>query len=153
MRALEAGVRKSNGGETPLLLQFLYIGTQFFLPGVRWDLRARGGLVLSYASLMMLSAVLSGLVCYLLARRYAFPWTGRIGWALCGFFFGWIGLLLMLALQEWPARILSPKCHKPRVVTHDTCEHCGAAHAMPEPDGTEIFEPTAVAPHAALVGH
>jgi hypothetical protein len=150
MRALEAGVRKSNGGETPLLLQFLYIGTQFFLPGVRWDLRARGGLVISYASLMMLSAALSGLVCYLLARRYAFPWTGRIGWALCGFFFGWIGLLLMLALQEWPARIVCPKCRKPRVVTRDTCEHCGAAHALSEPDGTEIFEPTAATPHAIL---
>jgi hypothetical protein len=61
-----------------------------------------------------------------------------------------VGLLLMLALQEWPARILCPKCRKPRVVTRDTCEHCGAAHAMPEPDGTEIFEQTAAMPQPAI---
>jgi hypothetical protein len=25
-------------------------------------------------------------------------------------------------------------------VDRDLCEHCGAAHALPAPDGTEIFE-------------
>jgi hypothetical protein len=153
MRAHEAGVRKSNGAETPLLLQFLYTGTQFFLPGVRWDPRARGGLVLGYLTLMMLSAVLSGLVCFALARRHAFPWTGRIGWALCGVFFGWVGLLLMLALLEWPAQVACPKCRKLRVVTRDSCEHCGAAHATPAPDGTEIFEPTAAMAQLAIAIH
>jgi hypothetical protein len=54
--------------------------------------------------------------------------------------FGWVGLVLMLALQEWPARIACPKCRKLRVVTRDTCEHCSAAHTLPAPDGTEIFE-------------
>jgi hypothetical protein len=46
----------------------------------------------------------------------------------------------MVALQEWPARVTCPACRKPRVVTRDACENCGAPHAMPAPDGTEIFE-------------
>jgi hypothetical protein len=57
-----------------------------------------------------------------------------------GFLFGWVGLLLMLVLQEWPARIACPKCRKLRLVTRESCEHCGVLHAIPTPDGTEIFE-------------
>jgi hypothetical protein len=59
---------------------------------------------------------------------------------LCGLVFGPIGVLLMLALREWPARIACPGCHKPRVATRNTCEHCGAPHARPRTDGTEIFQ-------------
>jgi hypothetical protein len=149
-RQLEAGVRKHDGAQVPLLLQFLYAGTQFFLPGERWDLGARPGLVFSYAALMMFVALLSGLACFLLARRYAFSWARRIGWALLGFACGWVGLVLMLALEEWPARIACPKCRQLRVVTRDACEHCGAAHAAPLPDGTEIFEQTAAIPRTAI---
>jgi len=60
------------------------------------------------------------------------------------------GLLLMLAVEQWPARIACLGCGKPRVVSRDACEHCSARHAAPAPDGTEIFEQTAAAPHAAL---
>jgi hypothetical protein len=56
----------------------------------------------------------------------------------------------MLALQEWPARVACPRCRRPRVVNRDTCEHCGAPHASPTPDGTEIFEPATPVAHAAL---
>ena len=49
----------------------------------------------------------------------------------------------MLALLDWPAQVACPKCRKLRVVTRDTCEHCGAPHAAPAPDGTEIFESVA----------
>jgi hypothetical protein len=101
---------------------------------------------------MMFSAGLSGLIGFVLSRRYAFSRAWRLGWGLVGFVFGCVGLLLMLAMQEWPARIGCPKCRKLRVVTRDTCEHCGAAHAVPEPDGREIFEPTIAAPLAAMVG-
>src|SRR5262249_19222623 len=68
-----------------------------------------------------------------------FSHSRRMGWALCGFFFGWVGLVLLLALHEWPARVACPKCRGLRVVTRATCEHCGALHALPEPDGTEVF--------------
>jgi hypothetical protein len=142
-RGLEAAVREENGQEIPLLLQFLYCTTQYIIPGVRWDLGARAGLAMGYGVLMLLVAVFSGLVCFQLGRRYAFSGLRCLGWGLVGVAFGWTGLVLMLALQEWPARIACPKCRKPRIVTRDTCEHCGAPHALPAPDGTEIFEQAA----------
>jgi hypothetical protein len=86
----------------------------------------------------------------LLPRRYAFSRTRRVGWALCGLLFGPIGLLLMIALLDWPARIPCSKCRKLRVITSEQCEHCGAAQAMPVPDGTEIFERTLAIQQPAL---
>ena len=56
----------------------------------------------------------------------------------------------MVALQEWPAFVACPACGKQRVVIHDRCEHCGATHAAPVADGTEIFEQSAAPAHAAL---
>jgi hypothetical protein len=150
-QALVAEVRGNNGTELPLLL-WLLATTQAFIPGVQGNPRAHGGLVVGFASLMLLSALLSALVCLLLARRYAFSRAHCLGWTLCGLLWGPTGLLLMLALQEWPARIACPGCRQPRLVTNDRCEHCGAAHAAPAPDGTEIFEPTVATPHAALAG-
>jgi hypothetical protein len=94
----------------------------------------------------------AAVVCYLLARRHAFSRGRSIGWSLCGLVWGLTGLLLMLAVQEWPARVTCPKCRKPRVVTRDTCEHCGAPHAAPAADGTEIFEEFASTPQEALAG-
>jgi hypothetical protein len=144
-------VRASKGAETELMFQILVVSTQHFLPGVRWDPRAHASLMFGWGALMLGSAVVFGLGCYLLARGSAFSRARCIGWAMLGFFFGWVGLVLMLASQEWPARIACPKCRKPRVVTRDTCEHCGAPHTAPSLDGTEIFESTAPALHAALV--
>ena len=153
MNALQSEVHESNGSEMALLLPFLFALTQFFLPGVRWLPGAHPGLVFGNATLMVLAAGVFAFVCLVLTRRHAFSHLRCFGWALCGLLWGPVGLLLLLALQEWPARVPCPKCGKPRVVTRDTCEHCGAAHAVPTPDGTEIFEPTIAAPHAALVEH
>jgi hypothetical protein len=107
-------------------------------------------LVFGFTALMLLAALFSGLACFLLPRWYAFSQARRIGWGCCGLLFGPTGLLLMLALLDWPAQIACPKCRKPRVVTRDTCEHCGAAHTAPAPDGTEIFEPAGTVAHVAL---
>jgi hypothetical protein len=145
-------VRRNNGTELSVLLPFLFYSTQFFLPGVGSFPRADGGLVFGFAALMLLSAMGSALVCFLLARRFAFSRARCIAWTLCGLLWGPAGMLLMLALQEWPAHIACHRCGKPRVVTHDTCEHCGAPHATPVADGTEIFEQPAAAPGPALVG-
>jgi hypothetical protein len=108
-------------------------------------------LTIGFAALMLLSALIAALACFFLARRFAFSTAGRVGWLLFGLLWGLAGLLLMLALYEWPARVACPKCRKLRVVTRDTCEHCGAEQSSPEPDGTEIFEPIAVAPQIAAV--
>jgi hypothetical protein len=151
-RHLESEVRDSGGTQTPLLLQFLLVTTQYFVPGVRWDWRAHAGLVYTYGALMLLSAVTCAAACFVLGRRFALSRRGCLGWSLGGLLFGLAGLLLLLALHEWPARVACPKCHRPRVVARDHCEHCGAAHAAPAPDGTEIFEEVAAAPHEALAG-
>jgi hypothetical protein len=137
---LESEVRENRGTEVPLALRFLIVTTQFLVPGGRWDPQAHSGLVIGFGTLMLLSAAVCALGCFLLARRYSFSRACRIGWSLCGFLFGPTGLLLMVVLYDWPARIVCPGCSKPRLVTRETCEHCGAAHAPAEPDGTEIFE-------------
>jgi hypothetical protein len=143
-------VRASQGAETGVMLQVLIATTQYFLPGVRWYPQGHPGLVLGFGVSMFFVALLSGLACLVLARRHAFSRGSRIGWALLGFVFGWVGLVLMLALHEWPARIACLKCGQLRVVTRDTCEYCGAAHGAPEPDGTEIFEQTTAIRQPAL---
>jgi hypothetical protein len=150
---LESDVRGNNGTELWLLLQLIYATTHFFIPGVRWLPGAHTDLMMGHAVLMLFSAALSAGVCFALARRSAFSRLACIGWALCGLLFGFIGLFLMLALHEWPARIVCPKCRKPRVVTRDNCEHCGASHASPIPDGTEILESTMQLPQAACCTH
>jgi hypothetical protein len=137
-----SGARSVGGREVRPLLLLLLFTAQYFIPGVGWEARADGGVVLAFATLSLLSAAACALGCFLLARRYAFSRARRIGWALCGLLFGWVGLLLMFALQEWPARVGCPGCRKRRVVSRDACEHCGAPHAAPAPDGTEIFETT-----------
>jgi hypothetical protein len=141
---------RSNGStRKPVLLSSLET-SRYYIPGTSRFKSTPGGLIPGYVGMILLSATACALGCLLLARRHAFSRARCAGWALCGFFFGWVGLLLMLAVQEWPARIPCPKCRKPRVATRDTCEHCGAAHAAPAPDGTEIFESAATVPHVAL---
>jgi hypothetical protein len=148
---LEAAVRRYPS-EVPLLLQDLWFTTQAYIPGVRWDAGAHPGLTLSFAALMLLASGCSGFACFMLPRGYAFSLARRTGWGLCGLLFGPTGLLLMIALLEWPARVACPKCRKPRVVTRETCEHCGAAQATPVPDGTEVIELSAATPCTVLTG-
>jgi hypothetical protein len=149
---LFAGARRNGGMENTPFLNDMVWKTENVIPGAGQDVAIEGGSVLAFRGLILLSAVVCAGICFLYARRYSFSRARCFGWALCGFFFGWGGLVLMLAVQEWPARIVCPNCRKLRVVTRDTCEHCGAPHATPAPDGTEIFEPTAAIAHAALAG-
>src|SRR5262249_6615495 len=113
-------VRECQGSELALTLHVLIVTTQFFIPGVRWFPPAHPGLVFGFAGLMLLSAVVCAIICLVLARRHAFSRVRSVGWALIGLSFGWVGLALMLALQEWPARVACPKCRKLRVVNRDT---------------------------------
>jgi hypothetical protein len=150
MALLESEARQRDGMDATLPLPFVAGTTQLFVPGILCDPRAHLGLVCSFAALMLLAAAVCGLACFLLPRRYAFSRARRIGWALCGLLFGPTGLLLMIALLDWPALITCPKCRKLRVATRQHCEHCGAAQALPEPDGTEIFEENVAIPQLVL---
>jgi hypothetical protein len=148
-RYLRSERRAQASIQKPLLLHFLE-SSRYYIPGTSWDRMTPSGLMAAYLALILLSAVASALGCLMLARRYAFSRARCRGWALVGFFLGWVGLVLMVVLQEWPARIACPKCRKLRVVTRDTCEHCGASHTLPVADGTEVFEENVVIPQPIL---
>jgi hypothetical protein len=143
-----ASARQNGGREVQPLLFFLLVPGQSFNPLGAAAVATGRGTILAYRGLVLLSALACALTCFLLARRHSFAPASRVVWTLCGLLFGPAGLLLMLSLQDWPARIVCPNCRKPRVVNRDTCEHCGVPHAPPVPDGTEIFEPTAATTHA-----
>jgi hypothetical protein len=143
--------RQNGGREVQPLLFLLVVPGQTFNP-LGAGMAAGSGTILAYRGLILLSALACSLVCFLRARRYSLSFAGRLVWSLCGLLFGPAGLLLMLAVQEWPARVACPGCHKPRVVTRATCEHCGSPHAAPAEDGTEIFEPELATPHVAVAG-
>jgi hypothetical protein len=137
-----AAARRKQGLEIRPAVFFLAVPTQLFIPGAGANMDATGGVVVAYRALILLSALACAAICFLLARRHSFSRAGRVGWGLCGLLFGWVGLVLMLALQEWPARVRCPSCGWPRRVDRERCQHCGAPHAPPALDGTEIFEPT-----------
>jgi hypothetical protein len=143
-KALVSHARSDGGAEIGPLLLFLVFISQSFIPGTGWDVGSDDGVILAYGVATFLTALACALVCLLLGRRYAFSGPRLIGWSVCGLVFGPAGLLLLLALQEFPARVHCPTCRQARVVDQAHCEHCGAAHALPAPDGTEIFDQTGV---------
>jgi hypothetical protein len=120
------------------------------IPGTSRFEGVAGGVIPLYVALMLLSGVAAALGSLVLTHRYAFTVGGRIGWTVVGFLFGWVGLVLMLVLEEWPTRVSCPRCGKLRVATRESCEYCGALHATPAPDGTEILEANAPAGCLAL---
>jgi hypothetical protein len=155
-RLVRALSRSRGSMRKPALLDFLE-GIQYYIPGTSTlatalspATRASSGLMAGYIALILLAAVASALGCSALARRCAFSKWRTCRWALIGFFFGWVGFALLLVLEAWPARIACPGCRKLRVVTRVTCEHCGANHALPVPDGTEVFEKPTTAPQVAV---
>jgi ABC-type transport system involved in multi-copper enzyme maturation permease subunit len=89
--------------------------------------------------------LLSALVGWGMGRRYNFSLKDQAGWGVFHILFGVPGLLAFFSVQEWPAREPCPKCQKLRLVENEQCEHCGAAFAPPERNGTEIFETERVA--------
>jgi hypothetical protein len=141
-RYLRAAARGQGDNRKSVLLRSLEESSYYIPTTARYKVTPNGVLA-GYLALMLLSATACAWGCLWLARRSAFPRAACLGWALVGFCFGWVGLALMLAIQEWPARLACPKCGKLRVVTRETCEHCGALHRAPVPDGTEVFEPAA----------
>jgi hypothetical protein len=87
-----------------------------------------------------LSGFLAALAGWLISRRCGDGRRGQIAWAFGVFWLGGYGVLLLLALRAWPARVPCPNCGRRRVVDHAACEHCGAPFARPVRDGTEIFD-------------
>ena len=91
-------------------------------------------------TLPILSGLVAATLAWLVCRRCGDDAKSRLLWALGVFWLGVYGVLLLLALRAWPARIGCPSCGRQRVVDRNTCEYCGARFARPTLDGTEIFE-------------
>ncbi len=90
--------------------------------------------------LSALAGLLSALTAWLISRRLGDGRRGQLAWALGAFWLGLYGVLLLLALRAWPARVPCPDCRRQRAVDNAACEHCGAPFARPRRDGTEIFD-------------
>jgi hypothetical protein len=152
-RGLRWEARTSGGEEESVLLEVVEDWIAYFLTLPVWSTDTTSGQFWGFTALSLLSAAACALGCFLLAGRHSFSRARRLGWALCGLLFGWVGLVLMLTLLDWPARVRCPSCGRPRRVDRDLCEHCGSAHAAPAHDGTDIFEESPATPPAALAAH
>ena len=105
---------------------------------IPWGSDVKQFVLLGLLSVFMglLSAGLAGRI----SRRLGDTKRTQFAWAFGVFWLGLYGVLMLLALREWPARVPCPNCGRRRVVTREACEHCGAAFDRPARDGTEIFD-------------
>ena len=91
-------------------------------------------------TLVLISSVMFAVVNLLVCWRRAFGRGALTAWTIWGFLLGPTGLLLLLCIQDWPARVACASCGDRRRVDYDSCEHCGAPFPTPALDGTEVFE-------------
>ncbi|BDI34466.1 hypothetical protein CCAX7_65170 [Capsulimonas corticalis] len=91
--------------------------------------------------------MLWGVLSWLTLRRAGLSKKQSAIGVVVGLVFGLLALLTMLSLYRWPARIACPACGRRRFITHELCEHCGAAFPGPARDGTEISEPVRLVLH------
>lgn len=98
------------------------------------------GFLFDRPAISIASALVWGLVCLWIARRYAVGKKATIGWTISALFLGSAAILMLISLRDWPARESCHACGKKRVVDRDLCEHCGSPFPPPASDGTQIFE-------------
>jgi hypothetical protein len=75
-----------------------------------------------------------------LCRRYVLDRRATILWIIAALLLGVPGVPAFLSLRQLPARTICPSCGKPRIVTRENCEHCGAPVGRPATEGIEVFE-------------
>jgi hypothetical protein len=94
----------------------------------------------SFVWISLVAGLCGGVLTWLVARRCGLSRRDRFLWMFVSALLGLPGLLTLLALRPWPARVVCSACGKRRIVMHEQCDHCGAAFSEPKRDGTEIFE-------------
>jgi hypothetical protein len=95
--------------------------------------------IVAFFTLSAFAGLLAALGAHRIAKQRAMTPRAVWLWSFAVFWLGIFGLLLLIALEAWPARETCPSCHHKRVVTRELCEHCAAPFALPSRDGTEIF--------------
>ena len=83
-------------------------------------------------------------VAFVWARRVGFSARRTWGWTVFVLAFGPAGLLAFRLAANWPERVRCPFCGHRRNLEQDTCPHCQRSWNLPEPTGTEIFQPLPV---------
>jgi hypothetical protein len=110
------------------------------------DSRDHWGLLIRF---MLASGAVSGIVTFFLSRRCGFSTAKTAGWTAANVLLGPAGMIVMLGLNEWPARERCASCGGKRLVGRRECPYCGAMLEPPTIDGREIFEPADVFQSAA----
>jgi hypothetical protein len=128
--------------ETPAVLMAIGYGvTNYFY---RKDPISVGQDSLNEVRMYFIYTIIVSLLCvpvaYFVARRAGLNRSAMVGWMVTTLLLGLSGLLLLLALREWPTLLSCPQCRKKRSIERDLCEHCGAAFPAPPQDETAIFE-------------
>ena len=83
-------------------------------------------------------AAVSAAIAFWLLRRAGErrPWT--IFWLITVLLLGISGVLLMLAMRQWPPRVRCGHCGRKSVTTGFSCQHCGTAFPIPDPGAIGI---------------
>ncbi len=127
---------------TPIagLLAFVLIGAMIGDPVVFPGMSDHPGVWAYAAFILIVGAVLWALLAFGITRRYLITRRQTWGWAVAGFVLGPVGVITLLILRDWPARVTCASCGRMRVVDQDRCGHCGAAFPPSAPTGRELFD-------------
>ncbi len=90
---------------------------------------------------LLVTSLLCGAGTRILCRRFGFGRGKTLAWIVTNLLLGPAGVVVMLSLNDWPAREVCAACGKSRLVGRRECTSCGAALPPPALDGREIFEP------------
>jgi hypothetical protein len=94
---------------------------------------------LGIAAMIAVGLAAAGL-CRILFPRYVSRCPAKNTWLVLSFLLGFTGPLLLISLRQCAAVVRCPNCRRRRIVTRETCEHCGAAFEKPSNSEIEIFE-------------
>jgi hypothetical protein len=96
------------------------------------------------------SSVLCALATYLLGRRYALSQRKHWAWVTANLLLGPAGIIVLLGLNECPAREICAACGRRRPAARRHCPACRFTAPASGFDGREIFEPADDSSLAAL---
>jgi hypothetical protein len=94
-----------------------------------------------FETFMWGSAILCAAITLLIGRRCAFGMYKTLGWSIANLLLGPAGVVVMLGLNDWPARERCAACGQTRPAARRLCPHCHAPFPPPPRDGREIFDP------------
>ena len=85
-------------------------------------------------------AAISAAVAFWLLRRAGERRGWTVFWLITVLLLGISGVLLMLAMRQWPPRVRCGNCGRKSVTTGFACQHCGTAFPIPDPGAIGIWD-------------